>query len=189
MELDELKQQWGILHKKLSEQQIINKRLMENTVSQKIDFISTYNWIGVIIGIIGIPLILFLGQERKIEKELLVLIVCMLFFFMVLGIYKAFQFNKIKSFKNNIVHTERIVLQHEKLSFWYYLITLIAIFGFLVIAIFVFYDRLVAYNRLWIFLVIIVFGIAMGIHEMKWYLGKVKKIYQSISDLKEFEKE
>lgn len=189
MELDELKQQWEVLHKKLDEQQIINRRLMENAVTQKIDSISNYNWIGVMVGIAVIPLMLFLNQQTKIEEGLLVSIICILIFFTAFGIYKALQFNKTKSFKNNIVNTEKIILQHEKLSFWYYLTTLIVIFGFLAVSTFIFYDRLVAYNRLWFFLVIIVLGFFAGIGEMKWYLGKVKKLHQSISDLKEFEKE
>ncbi len=189
MELDELKQQWELLHQKLDEQEIVTKRLLENAVSQKIDFISGYNWIGIIIGLAVIPVVLFLGQTKQVEKELLVAITCILTFFTAFGIYKALQFNKTKSFKNDILHTEKIILRHEKLSFWYYLITLIVIFGFLIVSTFVFYERLVTYNRLWIFLVIIVFGIFAGVGEMKWYLRKIKNLQQSISDLKEFEKE
>ena len=189
MELEQLKQQWDIIRTKLDEQQIINKKLMENAATQKIDFINSYNWIGVIIGIAVIPFMFFLNQTKPIETELFVFIICILTFFTAFGVYKALQFNRIKSLKNDIVNTEKFILKHEKLSFWYYMVTLIVIFGFLVVSMFVFYDRLVAYNRLWLFIIIIVFGIIAGIGEMKWYLKKVKNLHQSISDLKEFEKE
>lgn len=189
MELEQLKQQWDILHAKLDEQQIINKRLMENAVRLKIDFISTYNWIGIAIGVAAIPIIILINQSHRVEDWVLATIICMLAFFNVFAIYKALQFNKTKSPKNDIINTEKMILQHQKISFWYYILTLIIVFGFLILSTFIFYERLVAYNRLWFFAVIIIGGIFAGIREMKWYLGKVNDLHQSISDLKEFEKE
>lgn len=189
MELDELKQQWDILHKKLDEQQIINKRLMENAVTQKIDFINSYNWIGIILGITIIPIVIFLGKTRQIENGLLIFTICMLIFFVILGIYKALQFRKTNSFKNNILNTEKIITQHEKITFWYYVITLVIVISFLTIFGLIYYTTIAEYNRQWIFISIIVFAIIGSISEMKWYLKKVKNLHQSISDLKEFEKE
>lgn len=189
MELEQLKQQWDILHAKLDEQQIINKRLMENAVRQKIDFINSYNWIGIILGITIIPVILFLGKIRQVENGLIVFAVCMLAFFTILGIYKALQFKNINSFKNNILSTEKIITQHEKISYWYYVITLVVVICFLGVFGFIYYDILVAYNRHWILIAAFAFAIGAGFGEMKWYLGKVKNLHQSISDLKEFEKE
>ncbi len=189
MELEQLKQQWDIIHAKLDEQQIINKRLMENTVTQKIDFINNYNWIGIILAIVIIPIVIFLGKTRHIENGLLVFTVCMLVFFTILGIYKALQFKKINSFKNNILDTEKIITQHEKISFWYYVITLVIVVSFLIVFGLTYYEILVAYKRHWILIAAFTLAVIGGIGEMKWYLKKIKNLHQSISDLKEFEKE
>ncbi len=189
MELEQLKQQWDILHAKLDEQQIINKRLMENAVTQKIDFLNNYNWIGIVLGIVIIPIVIFLGKTKHIESELLSFTVDMLTFFVILGIYKALKFRKINSFKNNILDTEKIITRYEKISFWYYLITIVVVICFLVTFGFIYCETLVAYNRHWILISIFIFAVIGSIGEMKWYLKKIKNLHQSISDLKEFEKE
>ncbi len=189
MELEQLKQQWEILHAKLDEQQIINKRLMENAVIQKIDFINTYNWIGIILGIGIIPIVIFWGKTKQIENGLLVFIICILIFFVILGVYKALQFKKTNSFRNNILDAEKIITKHEKTTFWYYIITLVVAVSFLVTFGLTYYELLIAYKRHWILLSIFAFVVIGSIGEMRWYLKKIKNLHQSISDLKEFEKE
>ena len=185
MELEQLKQQWDILHKKLDEQQIINKRLMENAVTQKADFINSYNWFGNIIGLIATPFIILLALEKEIDIEIIIATVGIVTFFIAFGVYNALQFNKIKSLKNNIIFKEKSIIQYEKSSFVYYLISLFVIFGFLCVIMFVYYDRFVANNRVWFFVSFIIVAIFGAVGKMKWYLSKVKKFHQSISDLKE----
>ena len=55
MELEQLKQQWDILHTKLDEEQIINKKLMENAIRQKIDNTNFRNVFGLAVRVIIIP--------------------------------------------------------------------------------------------------------------------------------------
>lgn len=189
MELEQLKQQWDILHAKLDEQHIINKKLMENAVTQKIDFINNYNWFGIILGIVIIPIVIFIGKTRQVENGLLVFATGMLIFFVIFGLYKALQFKKTNSFKNNILDTEKIITKHERITLWYYLITIVVVVSFLITFGLTYYEILVAYKRHWILIAAFTFAVIGSIGEMKWYLRKIKSLQQSISDLKEFEKE
>lgn len=189
MELEQLKQQWDIIQKKLDEQQIINKRLMENAVTQKIDFINTYNWIGIIILSLIIPIVFIIGPKKNVEPFLLYLIIGLLITGLVTGIYHALLFNKAKNYQNNILTTEKFIIFYERFSYWYYLIAIVLVFVFFTASVIIFYDRLIEYNRLWFFITLALGGILLSFGEMKWFLTKIKRLHQSISDLKEFEKE
>lgn len=189
MELEDIKQQWETLNRKLNEQQIISKRLMENTVSQKIDFINAYNWIGIFIILILTSVVALLGAEKQIPSKFITSIIIILLIALVSGIYHALLLNKTKSFKNNIFKSETEVIKYQKFSYWYYMIAIVIVFIFLIFSYFSFKEILIKYHRMDTFIIICLVAIVLSIVEMRWYVGKIQKLRQSISDLKEFEKE
>lgn len=189
MELEDIKQQWETITQKLNEQQIINRRLMQNIVGRKIDFINSYNWANTLVFLILLPVVTAIGIQKNIPSTVLWLTIIILAIGLLSSIYHALLFNKTKSFRNNIVESETNVTKYQQFSYWYYLISIIIVALFLIYFYFDFNDIMVKYNRVGIFITICFAGIVLAIVEMKWYIGKINNLRQSISDLKEFEKE
>lgn len=94
MELEELKQQWDILHQKLNEQQIINKRLLENAVRQKIDFINSYNLFTSISALVLIPFLFIVQKQKNLDDIFFYFILICAFLFIGFSIFWSFQFAK-----------------------------------------------------------------------------------------------
>lgn len=189
MELEQLKQQWEILHKKLDEQQIINKRLMENAVNQKIDFINSYNLFGSISAFLLIPFLFIMGKLKNIEGIFFYFILISAFFFIGFSIYWSFQFAKKMSFKKNILEIEIFLLKYKRYTYISSIAAYIWAIVLFVWSIVIYYDLFVQYNRLEIaiiaYLTTFLFILYVGSRDM----NRLKKLHQSISDLKEFEKE
>lgn len=189
MELEQLKQQWDILHKKLDEQQIINKRLMENAVTQKVDFINSYNLFGSISAIILVPFLLIMGKQKNIEGIFFYFILISAFLFIGFSIFWSLEFAKKMSFKNNILEQERFLLKYKRYT---HIITIIGYVWTIIIfvwSIIINYDLFVQYNRLSLVIVAycaaFLFIVLIGTRDIK----RLKNLHQSISHLKEFEKE
>lgn len=189
MELEQLKQQWEILHQKLNEQEIINKKLMENAVNQKIDFINTYNLFGSISAIILIPFLLIMEKQKTIEGVFFYFILISAFLFIGFSIFWSLEFAKKMSFKNNILKQERFLLKYKRYT---HIITIVGYVWAIIIfvwSIIINYDLFVQYNRLGLAIVAycaaFLFIVFIGTRDIK----RLKKLHQSISDLKEFEKE
>ena len=189
MELDELKQQWEILHQKLDEQQIINKRLMENAVGQKIDFINSYNLFGIAVGVLLTPFLLIVHKQKQIDDFILYSTLAFLIIMYPLSVYWAFQFAKNMSLKRNILDVEKFVLKYKKytyISTWISYAFVIFIFAG---SITINYDLFVKYNALGLVIVAYLAGLLFVIFIGTRDIKRLKNLHQSISDLKEFEKE
>lgn len=189
MELDELKQQWDILHKELDKQQIINKRLLENAVRQKIDFINSYNLFGFAVGILAIPFIFIVRKQKMIDDFLFYSILTFFIIMFPISIYWAFQFVKNMSLKGNIINVEKFLLKYKRYT---YISTIISYIWSIIIfawTIVIYYDLFIQYNRLEIaivaYLATFLLIVFIGTRDIK----RLKNLHQSISDLKEFEKE
>lgn len=189
MELEELKQQWDILHKKLDEQEIINKRLMENVVNQKIDSMNSYNLFGLISALLLIPFLFIMGKQKNIEGVFFYFILISAIFFIGFSLYWSFQFAKKMSLKKNILEIELFLLKYKRYN---YISSIIAYIWAIVIfawSIVINYDLFVQYNRLGIAIIAhlatFLFILFVGSRE----INRLKKLHQSISDLKEFQKE
>lgn len=189
MELEQLKQQWDILHKELDKQQIINKRLMENAVTQKIDFINAYNLFGSISAIILIPFLFLMGKQKNIEGIFFYFILISAFLFIGISVFWSLGFAKKMSFKNNILEQERFLLKYKRYTFIITIVGYVWAIILFVWSIIIHYDLFVQYNRL--VLVILAYSatflfiLFIGTRDIK----RLKNLHQSISDLKEFEKE
>jgi hypothetical protein len=67
MELEELKQKWDILSKEVEKQKIINQKLMDNVVNQKLKGLISYNWFGLALSILVIPFVYYLGKSSGLH--------------------------------------------------------------------------------------------------------------------------
>ncbi len=189
MELDELKQQWDILHKELDKQQIINRRLMENAVKQKIDNINLQNVFGLAVGVIITPFLFIMYNQKHLNEFTFYATISFLILTLPFSIYWTYQFTKHMSLQKNIIEIEKFLLKYKRYNYiigkFSYLFVLI-IFSWELINI---YEILTSINKFYpvliIFSLIFVGIIYLGIYEKK----KIKNLHQSISDLKEFEKE
>ncbi|MEA5070403.1 MAG: hypothetical protein VB043_00620 [Petrimonas sp.] len=189
MELEQLKQQWEILHKRLDEQEIINKRLMENAVRQKIDFINSYNLFTSISALILIPFLFIVQKQKNLDGILFYFILICAFLFIGFSVFWSLQFAKKMSVKTKTLELEKFLLTYKRYT---YISTIIAYIWSIIIfawTIVIYYDLFVQYNRLEIaivaYLATFLLIVFIGTRDIK----RLKNLHQSIFDLKEFEKE
>ena len=92
MELEQLKQQWDILHTKLDEEQIINKKLMENAIRQKIDNTNFRNVFGLAVRVIIIPFLFIMYNHKFLNDFTFYITITFLIFALPFSIYCTYQF-------------------------------------------------------------------------------------------------
>ncbi len=189
MELEQLKQQWDILHAKLDEQQIINKRLLENAVKGKVKSISNENWSGLILVIFTIPFIWIMQHNYKgLDTNVFYFGLFLMFYSLLFSIYSTFFFDKVMK-KQSIIKREKGLLKFKKINYVSTFIVVILGFVFMVWVTISMYEQLVQAKMLEIAILTFVAALAFGIWVTYKYFRKVNELHQSISDLKEFEKE
>ncbi len=185
MEPEELKQQWDILHAKLDEQPIINKELMENAVKGKVKDISSENWTGLIMGLFIIPLLWSMASRDMDEKMIwfgFFIVFCSLLF----SIYVTLFFDKVMK-KQSIVEREKGLLKYKQINIIRTCTLTVLIVIFLVL-----YTILVYKTKPHLLILILFYSpilTAFSIWGNRKYMNDIKELQQSISDLKEFEKE
>ncbi|MDO5665261.1 MAG: hypothetical protein Q4G63_08405 [Bacteroidia bacterium] len=189
MELEQLKQQWDILHKKLDEQQIINKRLMENAVKGKIKSISNENWGGLILVVFTIPFIWIMQHNYKsLDTDVFYFALFLMFLSLLFSIYSTFLFDKTMK-KKSILEREKGLLKFKKINYIStFIITVLAIV-FMVWVVISMYKQFMQANMLEIAILFFIAAMGFGIWVTYKYFRKINELHQSISDLKEFEKE
>ena len=189
MELEQLKQQWDILHQKLDEQQIINKRLMENAVKGKIKSISNENWKGLILVIFTIPFIWIMQHNYEgLDTNLFYFGLLLMFFSLLSSIYSTFFFDKVMK-KKSILEREKGLLKFKKINYISTFITIVWGFAFMVWVTISMYKQLIQTNMLEIAILYFVAAMGFGVWATYKYFLKLNELHQSISDLKEIEKE
>lgn len=189
MELDELKRQWDILHKQLNEQKIINQRLMENVVKGKVKSISNENWKGLILVAFTIPFIIIMQDNYdSLDTKAFYFALFLMLYSLVFSIYATIFFDKVMK-KKSIIEREKGLIKFKKLN---YISTFILIpFGFIFMVWVTVsrYQQLIQTNMLSVSIFLFVAAMGFGIWITYKYFRKINELYQSISDLKEFEKE
>lgn len=190
MELDELKQQWEILHKKLDEQQIINKRLMETAVNKRIKSISSQNWFGVILVIFIIPFVWMMQMNyNSLHTTLFYFAIGMLVCSLIAAVYLSVLFDKAMKTKNTVLEKEKKLIRFRKFNYVSTFISTIAAFVFLIWATISMYENLNAVNMLGISILLFIAIIVFASWISYRYILKINTLHQSITDLKAFEKE
>lgn len=189
MELEQLKQQWDILHAKLDEQQIINKKLMENAIRQKIDNINLQNIFGLAVGVIITPFLFIMYNQKLLNDFTFYITITFLIFALPISIYWTYQFIQHMSLQKNIIEVERFLLKYKRYNYIIEKSSYTFVFIIFSWELINRYEILTSVNMFYpiliIYFLIFVGVIYLGIYEKR----KIKNLHQSISDLKEFEKE
>ena len=189
MELDELKQQWELLHQKLDEQELINKRLMENAVKQKVKSISNENWSGLLLVIFTIPFIWIMQHNYKgLDTNVFYFGLLLMFCSLVFSIYSTLLFDKIMK-KKGILDREKGLFKFKKVNYASTFIGIVLGCVFIIWVTISMYEDLLKRNMLEIAVFSFIAAMAFGGWVTYKYIRKINELQQNISDLKDFEKE
>ena len=189
MELDELKQQWEMLHQKLDEQELINKRLMENAVKQKIKSISNENWSGLILVIFTIPFIWIMQYNYNgLDTNVFYFGLLLMFSSLIFSIYSTLLFDKIMK-KKSIMEREKGLLKFKKINYISSFVGIVLGVVFMVWVTISMYEQLVKGKMVEIAIFSFIAAMAFGGWVTYKYFRKINELHQDISDLKDFEKE
>lgn len=190
MELEDIKQQWETINRKLNEQEIINKKLITNIMKRDMNFISNYNWINVILFIIVIPFV-WLMQTKYTPYDWKFIYAALFFLavYFIWEIYLTLLFDKANRLRNDILTTEKLLIRFKRNRIINYQSSYIVAFFLVLWATRLIWDRMIQTNTWALSTLIFVTLISISIWLTIIYFRKINSINQSISDLKEFEKE
>ena len=189
MELDELKQQWELLHQKLDEQELINKRLMENAVKQKIKSISNENWSGLLLVIFTIPFIWIMQYNYNgLDTNVFYFGLLLMFSSLIFSIYSTLNFDNVMK-KKSIMEREKGLLKFKKINYISSFVGIVLGVVFMVWVTISMYEQLVKSKMVEIAIFSFIAAMAFGGWGTYKYFRKINELHQGISDLKEFEKE
>lgn len=187
MEIEELKQKWDLLSQEIEKQKIINKNLLDYIVNQKFKFLVSYNWLGIIIAVVIIPIVIIIGNFKDIPPLFMYVGISALILFLLWGIYNERLLLKTKLYKNDLITSEKSIIKYKQNTLRYYLAQYLFLIIYLLWFFITHHDLLIAAKVLELSVVLILGAIALSLWEFKWYYGKVKELQKSISDLKNFE--
>jgi len=189
MELDELKQKWDLLSQEVEKQKIINTKLLDNVINQKIKNLNTYSFIGSILYAAFIPVLIMVAQYKHFQGSAIYIAIISMFILFLWEVYNIYLLSKTKSYKNDLISAEKLVIKYKQSKIWSYY----AGFVFIVMVVswffFSFNQFLMETNRLMISIVLLACVIVLAIWEFKWDIGRVKELKKSMDELKEFELE
>lgn len=190
MELEELKQKWDILSKEVEKQKIINKKLMDNVVSQKLKGLISYNWVGLVFSLLAIPFVLYLGKQSGLGDLTYIYIgIAGVVFFMIWGMFSFRILLKAKSYNQDLISAEKMIIKYRKSTILSYLCQYIYIIPYLAYFFYFFKPYLIDAKITWFVILLFLSALAITVVELKWNMGKIKNLQKSISELNEFEKE
>ena len=189
MELDELKQQWELHQQKLDEQELINKRLMENAVKQKIKSISNENWSGLLLVIFTIPFIWIMQYNYNgLDTNVFYFGLLLMFSSLIFSIYSTLNFDNVMK-KKSIMEREKGLLKFKKINYISSFVGIVLGVVFMVWVTISMYEQLVKSKMVEIAIFSFIDAMAFGGWGTYKYFRKINELHQGISDLKEFEKE
>lgn len=190
MELEELKQKWDILSKEVEKQKIINQKLMDNVVNQKLKGLISYNWFGLALSILVIPFVYYLGKSSGLSDLTYIYIgLAGVIFFMIWGIFSFRILLKAKSYNQDLISAEKTIIKYRKSTSLSYLCQYIFIIPYLVYCLFTFKQYFISAGTLWVTILVFLGALAFTVIELRWNMGKIKTLQKSIEELKEFEEE
>ena len=190
MELEELKQKWDILSKEVEKQKIINKKLMDNVVNQKLKGLISYNWFVLALSILVIPFVYYLGKRSGLSD--LTFIYIGLAVVIIFAIWDMLNFRvllKAKSYNQDLISAEKTIIKYRKNTINGYICAYIFIIPYLAYFFSFFKPYLIGSKLTWITILIFLGALAFTVIELRWNMGKIKTLQKSIEELKEFEEE
>lgn len=194
MNLDEMKNSWNVLNERLEQNEILNKRIIEEMVASKTKsaYDCIYNqelrglYIILLIALIVLPVNRFLGINMKLSSFILleaVMFLALLFQSVILYNLSKFKLNYVK-----VNELTRTVLKYRK--FYSYNKKYGTILGLGSVIVFMILESRLTnpYTFLPVLAVMIV-GCIYSYTKMKQHEQKIKEVEQGLAELKEFESE
>lgn len=191
MELEELKQKWVILSKEVEKQKIINQKLMDNVVNQKLKGLISYNWFGLIFSLFAISFIIYTDITIGIPEITIYLYigVIAIVLSMIFNIYNFRILLKAKSYNQDLISAEKTILKYRKNTINSYICAYVTVIPYMGYFFILFNPALISTKLLWFIILIFLGALAFTVIELRWNMGKIKNLQKSIEELKEFEKE
>jgi len=190
MELEDLKQKWDILSKEVEKQKIINQKLMDNLVNQKLKGLISYNWFGLALSILVIPFVYYLGKRSGFSDLTYIYIgIVGVIIFAIWGMLNFRILLKAKSYNQDLISAEKTIIKYRKSTTLAYLCQYIFIIPYLAYFFYIFKPYFTDAGTLWFIILLFVGTLGFTVIEVRWNLGKIKNLQKGISELKDFEKE
>lgn len=194
MNLDEMKNSWNVLNERLEQNEILNKRIIEEMVASKTKsaYDSIYNqelrglYIILLCGLIVLPVNRFLGINMKLSSFILletVMFLALLFQLAILYSLSKFKLNYMK-----VNELTRTVLKYRR--FYSYNKKYGTILGLGSVIVFMISESKI--TNLYAFvpvLTVMIVGCIYSYTKMKQHEQKIKEVEQGLAELKEFESE
>ena len=194
MNLDEMKNSWNVLNERLEQNEILNKRIIEEMVASKTKsaYDCIYNqelrglYIILLIALIVLPVNRFLGINMKLSSFILletVMFLALLFQLAILYSLSKFKLNYMK-----VNELTRTVLKYRK--FYSYNKKYGTILGLGSVIVFMILEsRLTNPYAFLPVLAVMIVGCIYSYTKMKQHEQKIKEVEQGLAELKEFESE
>lgn len=194
MNLDEMKNSWNVLNERLEQNEILNKRIIEEMVASKTKsaYDCIYNqelrglYIILFVALIVLPVNRFLGINMKLSSFILleaVMFLALLFQSVILYSLSKFKLNYMK-----VNELTRTVLRYRK--FYSYNKKYGTILGLGSVIVFMILEsRLTNPYAFLPILAVMIVGCIYSYTKMKQHEQRIKEVEQGLTELKEFESE
>lgn len=194
MNLDEMKNSWNVLNERLEQNEILNKRIIEEMVASKTKSVydCIYNqelrglYIILFVALIVLPVNRFLGINMKLSSFILleaVMFLALLFQSVILYSLSKFKLNYMK-----VNELTRTVLRYRK--FYSYNKKYGTILGLGSVIVFMILEsRLTNPYAFLPILAVMIVGCIYSYTKMKQHEQRIKEVEQGLTELKEFESE
>ncbi len=194
MNLDEMKNSWNVLNERLEQNEILNKRIIEEMVASKTKsaYDSIYNqelrglYIILLCGLIVLPVNRFLGINMKLSSFILleaVMFLALLFQLVILYSLSKFKLNYMK-----VNELTRTVLKYRR--FYSYNKKYGTILGLGSVIVFMISESKITNPYAFVpVLTVMIVGCVYSYTKMKQHEQRIKEVEQGLAELKEFESE
>ena len=194
MNLDEMKNSWNVLNERLEQNEILNKRIIEEMVASKTKsaYDCIYNqelrglYILLLVALIVLPANRFLGINMKQSSFILleaVMFLALLFQSVILYSLSKFKLNYMK-----VNELTRTVLKYRK--FYSYNKKYGTILGLGSVIIFMISESKITNPYAFLpVLAVMIIGCIYSYTKLKLHEQKIKEVEQGLAELKEFESE
>ena len=188
MNLDEMKNSWNVLNERLEQNEILNKRIIEEMVASKTKsaYDSIYNqelrglYIILLCGLIVLPVNRFLGINMKLSSFMFL---ALLFQLAILYSLSKFKLNYMK-----VNELTRTVLKYRR--FYSYNKKYGTILGLGSVIVFMISESKITNPYAFVpVLTVMIVGCIYSYTKMKQHEQKIKEVEQGLAELKEFESE
>lgn len=182
MELENLKNRYKVLEKALEKQTIINKQIIEGTVSNRSNKILHYDMLVMIINVLCFPMLIGLGFYRKDLSIFFFSLAALMLPYLVICIINYLKFNKIKDISSSSVEkVDSLIIKYLRFLRFDMFINMSILIVFMSWLAVSYYDILVSHNRLWILVLIFLATSVMIIYSFKWKLEQIKNLKKEVS--------